>query len=81
MSTAMSFDGRAVVEEFIQGAEVHIGIMGGRAMGGVQVKPHSGFYSFEAKYTSGKTDYIIPPEIDDGTYDKAMQAALGRTRH
>lgn len=75
--TAIAFDGRAVVEEFISGAEVHIGIMAGRAMGGVQVKPHSGFYSFEAKYTSGKTDYIIPPEIDDETYARAKQAALG----
>ena len=74
---AASFDGIAVIEEYIKGQEVQIAIMGGRPLGGVEVRPHEGFYSYENKYTAGKTDYIIPPELDAATYERAALAALG----
>lgn len=76
LEVAMAFDGRAVVEQFITGAEVHIGIMGGHALGGVQVMPHEGFYSYENKYNAGRTDYIIPPRIDEAAYARAKAAAV-----
>ena len=34
------------------------------------------FYNYEAKYTSGLTDYIIPPEVDEAVYEKASELAL-----
>ena len=51
-------------------------MLGDRVLGGVEVKPSLEFYNYEAKYTSGLTEYIIPPEIDVGTYEKVKEMAF-----
>ncbi|MBI5739949.1 MAG: D-alanine--D-alanine ligase [Nitrospirae bacterium] len=76
LEKAFAFDQRVMIEKFIPGKEVHIGVLGQKAMGGVEVRPSLEFYNYEAKYTSGLTDYIIPPEIDDATYEKAKEIAM-----
>ena len=75
LEKAFSYGKRAIVEKFIEGKEVHIGILGDRVLGGVEVRPTLEFYNYEAKYTSGLTEYIIPPQIDEATYEKTKQAA------
>jgi D-alanine-D-alanine ligase len=65
-----------IVEKYIQGKEVQIGILGNRALGGVEVRPSLEFYNFEAKYTAGLTEYIIPPKVNLDVYKKAEQIAL-----
>lgn len=71
-----SYGSRVIVEKFIDGCEVHIGILGSRVLGGVEVKPSLEFYNYEAKYTAGLTEYIIPPRIDETIYEKAKETAL-----
>jgi D-alanine-D-alanine ligase len=65
-----------VVEKFIQGQEVQIGILGETVLGGVEVRPKEEFYNYKAKYTVGLTEYIIPPEIDGQAYENAQLFAL-----
>jgi len=67
---------KIIIEKYIEGKEVHIGILGSRVLGGVEVRPSLEFYSYEAKYTAGLTEYILPPEVDDATYKKAKDVAL-----
>lgn len=76
LEKAFSFGSRAIVEKFIRGKEVHIGILEGKVLGGVEVRPSLEFYSYEAKYTAGLTEYILPPELDDAVYASANEAAL-----
>lgn len=76
LDKAFSFDQRVMIEKFIPGKEVHIAILGNKALGGVEVRPSLEFYNYEAKYTSGLTEYVIPPEIDDATYERAKEIAL-----
>ncbi|MBI4823632.1 MAG: D-alanine--D-alanine ligase [Nitrospirae bacterium] len=76
VETALSFNGVAIAEEYIDGKEIHIGILNNIVLGGVEVRPLVEFYSYEAKYTEGMTEYIIPPEIDDASYEKAKDTAL-----
>lgn len=76
LQKAFQFGGRAIIERFIPGKEVHIGILGNRVLGGVEVRPSLEFYNYEAKYTSGLTEYIIPPEIAPAVYEKAKADAL-----
>jgi D-alanine-D-alanine ligase len=73
---AFSYGSRVIVEKFIDGSEVHIGILGSRVLGGVEVKPSLEFYNYEAKYTAGLTEYIIPPGIEETIYEKAKETAL-----
>jgi len=76
IEAALAFEGPALVERFISGREIQIGVLGSRVLGGVEVRPKGGFYSYEAKYTSGMTEYILPPELDDELYERAMEAGL-----
>ncbi len=76
LEKAFSFGQRVIIEKFIKGKEIHIGVLGDKALGGVEVRPSLEFYNYEAKYTSGLTDYIIPPEIDGATYGNAKAMAL-----
>lgn len=76
LEKAFAFDQRAMIEKFIPGKEIHIAILGQKILGGVEVRPSLEFYNYEAKYTAGLTDYIIPPEIDASVYESAKDAAL-----
>jgi D-alanine-D-alanine ligase len=76
IDNAFSFGSRLIVEPYIEGKEVHIGILNGTVLGGVEVRPAGGFYSYEAKYTAGLTEYILPPQLDKAVYEKAKAAAL-----
>jgi D-alanine-D-alanine ligase len=77
LKTAFSFDDTAIVEEYIEGREIHIGVLGRKVLGGVEVRPRRGFYDYTAKYsTEAGTEYILPPELDEHTYEKAKTTAL-----
>jgi D-alanine-D-alanine ligase len=65
-----------LVERYIKGREVQIGVLNGKVLGGVEVRPSTEFYSYEAKYTAGMTQYIFPPELDRRTYRAAREIAL-----
>ena len=67
---------RVIVEQYIEGKEVHIGILNNTVLGGVEVRPSMEFYSYEAKYTSGLTEYILPPRIGKRLYARAQAVAL-----
>ncbi len=72
---ALQYGERVIVEKYIQGREVQIGILGDRVLGGVEVRPSSEFYDYTAKYKGG-TDYILPPELDPVVYEKAKETGL-----
>ncbi len=76
LDSALSYGGPVLVEEYVKGREVQIGVLGDRVLGGVEVRPKADFYSYEAKYTPGMTEYILPPELDEGLYARAKEAGL-----
>ena len=73
---AGSLSEKVMIEKYIEGKEIHIGILDEKVLGGVEVRPSLEFYSYEAKYTAGLTEYILPPEIDSKAYEKAKDAAF-----
>src|ERR1051326_8579068 len=50
-------DQQILVEEYIEGRELTVAVVGEEAYPVVEIKPKSGFYDYEAKYTKGKTEY------------------------
>ncbi|MDB4945537.1 MAG: D-alanine--D-alanine ligase [Labilithrix sp.] len=63
IEAALDHDRAALVERFIKATEVHVGVLDGRVLGCIEVAPKSGMYDYDAKYTAGATEYIIPPRI------------------
>ncbi len=76
LEKAFSLSGRVIVERRIMGKEVQVGILGGRVLGSVEIRPSLDFYSYEAKYTGGKTRYILPPEVDAKNLEEAHRVGL-----
>lgn len=72
---AFIYSSRVLIEKYIEGKEIHIGILNGSVLGGVEVRPSLEFYNYEAKYTKGLTDYILPPQIDSVVYERAKDVA------
>jgi D-alanine-D-alanine ligase len=87
LATARTFHGPVIVEEYIAGTEVFVGILNDRVLGSVEVRPATRFYDYEAKYKRSDTRYLIPPELPaeviERTQDVALAAyrALGCTGH
>ena len=62
---ALKSDSKVIVEEYIKGKEITVGVINNVALTPLEVVPKSGFYDYESKYTKGKTDYIVPARIDE----------------
>ncbi len=84
MDLAFGYAEEVLVEKFIDGKLLAIGMNGEQAMPIVHIRPKSGFYDYEAKYTSGKTDYICPADLSpmetqrcQGIAAKVYQALRG----
>ncbi|MBI4435973.1 MAG: D-alanine--D-alanine ligase [Candidatus Omnitrophica bacterium] len=73
---AFQFDARVLLEEYIRGSELTVGILGEEALPVIQILPGNRCYDYEAKYTSDKTQFLIPAPIDDGTTCSVQEAAL-----
>lgn len=73
---AFDYGNRIIVEKYTKGKEIQIGILDDRILGGVEVRPSLEFYSYKAKYTAGLTEYILPPEVDEETYERLKLAGL-----
>ena len=52
-----------LIEQFIEGKLLAVGMNGPQPMPIVEIVPKSGFYDYEAKYTEGKTDYVCPAQL------------------
>ncbi len=76
LDEAFRYGNKIIIEQYITGKEVQIGILGDRVLGGVEVRPSKEFYSYEAKYTAGMTKYVLPPDLDADAYDAAQAAGL-----
>jgi D-alanine-D-alanine ligase len=82
---ALEFDDVVIVERFVQGIEVDVGILDGRVLGAIEIAPKKGIYDYEAKYTPGMTDYFMPARLSParllGIQNLALRAAraLGTT--
>ena len=52
-----------LVEEYITGREMTVAVLDGDPLPVVEIKPKSGLYDYEAKYTKGKSEYFVPADI------------------
>jgi D-alanine-D-alanine ligase len=65
-----------LVEEFIDGREIQVGVMGDRALGAIEICPLNEFYDYEAKYTDGKAIHKMPAPISEQAYQRALEIGL-----
>jgi D-alanine-D-alanine ligase len=74
------FGDEVLVEEFVSGRELTIGILGDEALPIVEIVPHEGFYDYAHKYTKGASEYYCPADLTPETTAAVQQAALAAKR-
>jgi D-alanine-D-alanine ligase len=72
-----AFGPTALVEEYIPGRELTVGVLADRALAVTEIKAVAGtFYDYESKYAEGGSRHIIPAKVHPDAYDKAMDVAV-----
>lgn len=74
------FDREILAEEFVEGKELTVGVVGGRALAIVEIRPHGGFYDYAHKYTKGGSEYFCPAPLDEDIAQRVRQCALDAHR-
>lgn len=68
-----------LIERFIPGRELTVGLMGTtkqvKAMAVTELRPHAAFYDYQAKYTDGVTEHLIPAPVPPAVAQEAMRQA------
>ena len=65
-----------LAEPFIRGKELTCAVLADKALMVTELKPKSGFYDFDAKYTDGMTEHVCPAEIPDEITQACKDLAL-----
>jgi D-alanine-D-alanine ligase len=65
-----------IIEKFIEGREITVGILEDQALPVVEIVPEGGHYDFDAKYQSKNTKYIVPARIREDVFKKAQLLAV-----
>ena len=76
LANALKFDSEVLVEEKIYGRETTVGILDGRPLPVVEVRPKNGVYDAHSKYTPGATEYFCPADFDAATTQHVQAVAL-----
>lgn len=75
------FGPEAMVEEYIPGREITVGVMGNRALAVTEISADAGaFYDYESKYAEGGSRHQIPAAIHPDTYARALDVAVAAHR-
>lgn len=72
---ACEFSDSALVEKYIAGRELTVGVVGDTILPIIEIVPEDGFYDFEHKYTKGKTHYICPADVSEDIAEFMMSMA------
>lgn len=78
--TALGYAGAALVEKWIDGAELAVSVLGSgddaMVLPPVEIEAKSGLFDFSAMYTRGETDYFVPARLDPAVLDEVERLAV-----
>lgn len=80
MDLAFEYDERIIIEEYVRGREVTVGILDDAPLPVIEIVPRKQFFDYEAKYQPGLTDYIVPAELEERVSRKVKGIALSAHR-
>jgi D-alanine-D-alanine ligase len=73
---ALSYDPEALVERYIDGRELTVGIVEHQALPVIEIVAPGGWYGYEAKYTAGACRYLVPAPLPEETAERCREIAL-----
>jgi D-alanine-D-alanine ligase len=76
INNAFKYSNRVIVEEYIEGHEVTVGVLNQKALSVLEIKPKHKIYDYECKYTHGMSDYEVPANFPKETLEHLKHQAL-----
>ncbi len=76
LATAFSYGNEVLVERYILGKELTVGILDQKPLPVVEICPKNNFFDFTSKYQSGMTEYKIPAQISPEETKRAQSVAM-----
>lgn len=73
---ASTFIGLPLIEAFIPGRELAVGVLGEEALPIVEIRPSHEIYDYECKYTKGMSEYLVPAPIDPEIAGEVQELAV-----
>ena len=80
VTKARALGGHALIERYVAGKEVTVGIVGERALGTMEVIAKGEFHSWEVKYTPGMEEFVVPAPLSKGAEQRVLEIALAAHR-
>jgi D-alanine-D-alanine ligase len=80
LAAALRHDSQALVETYIPGKEITVGILGGRALAAMEVIAKGEFHSYEVKYTAGREEFLLPAPLPPAVYQRVLDIALAASQ-
>lgn len=75
LELAFRYEDKVVVETYVRGRELTVGVMDGKAMPVIEIIPKSGFYDYKNKYQAGATEEICPAQIGEAATARVQKLA------
>lgn len=75
LKLAFLYEDSVIVEQYIHGRELTVGVMDGKAMPVIEIIPKSGFYDYQNKYQAGATEEICPADIGQIVTERVQRRA------
>ena len=76
ISLALEFSQEIIIEKYISGREITVGILGNKALPIIEIFPNNDFFDYECKYVKGMSKYQVPADIDSEVVLKIQRDAL-----
>lgn len=76
ISYAAGYKQKVIIEQFITGREITIGVVNDKALPIIEIIPHEGFYDYKNKYQAGLTDHICPANFTEDQTKRAQEQAV-----
>ncbi len=73
---AMRYSNNVLLEAFIPGRELTVAVLGEQVLPIVEIRPKSGLYDYESKYTAGKSEYFCPADLPEAKTREVQALAL-----
>ncbi|MFQ5866413.1 MAG: D-alanine--D-alanine ligase [bacterium] len=76
INLAFGYGNKILIEEYIEGREITVGILGDEPLPVIEIVSKTAFYDYQAKYEPGMSKHIVPAKLQREQYELAQSLAL-----
>ncbi len=76
LADAFKYENEILVEQYVSGRELSVGVLGGEALPSIEIIPKEGFYDYKNKYQAAMTVEICPADVTEAQEKKLRDAAV-----